>query len=264
MNSLRHRKIHIPTCTNFPSGSTERRSPSQTNERRTASVKSGREREPRTRMIPRLGGKSGSVPKIIFRLQLASLPPRPDMPAWSRRLPTCSEWLTLSCPRSLGKVSLLVAYAVHHPLLEVAHSKLGCYFVPRVWRTLPCSPPLCNLTGSSASPSLAGSGSACRSVYGGFVRWTMGARDDGADSVASQVAPADHWPEIQILILVVNAGKKGVSSTSGMQTSCKTSALIGERAKTVVPARMKAMEEAIHARDFEAFGKLTMQVRTCC
>jgi len=104
-----------------------------------------------------------------------------------------------------------------------------------------------------------GSGSACRSVYGGFVRWTAGTNPDGSDSVASQVAPSEHWPEMQILVLVVNAGKKGVSSTSGMQTSCRTSDLIDHRAKVVVPARMAAIEKAIHAKDFETFGKLTMQ-----
>ena len=39
-----------------------------------------------------------------------------------------------------------------------------------------------------------GSGSACRSVHGGFVRWRMGEREDGKDSVAEQLAGADHWP----------------------------------------------------------------------
>jgi diphosphomevalonate decarboxylase len=104
-----------------------------------------------------------------------------------------------------------------------------------------------------------GSGSACRSVYGGWVRWTMGVRDDGVDSVASQVVPADHWPEMQILILVVNAGKKGVSSSSGMQTSVATSALIKHRAAVVVPERMKEIEAAIEARDFDTFGKITIK-----
>ena len=69
-----------------------------------------------------------------------------------------------------------------------------------------------------------GSGSACRSLAGGFVAWDMGAKADGSDSVARQVAPADHWPELDVLILVVSDAKKTVSSTSGMDTSVKTSA----------------------------------------
>lgn len=48
-----------------------------------------------------------------------------------------------------------------------------------------------------------GSGSACRSMHGGFVQWIMGQRDDGKDSLAQQVEPESHWPELRILVLVV-------------------------------------------------------------
>ncbi len=37
-----------------------------------------------------------------------------------------------------------------------------------------------------------GSGSACRSIPGGFVEWQMGTGD--GDSFAFSIAPADHWP----------------------------------------------------------------------
>jgi diphosphomevalonate decarboxylase len=104
-----------------------------------------------------------------------------------------------------------------------------------------------------------GSGSACRSLYGGFVRWSRGEQADGLDSLASQVVDAAHWPAIRILILVVSDQRKEYSSTAGQETSVQTSELLKYRASTVVPERMRLMEAAIHARDFHAFGKLTMQ-----
>ncbi|CAH2324148.1 diphosphomevalonate decarboxylase [Pelobates cultripes] len=104
-----------------------------------------------------------------------------------------------------------------------------------------------------------GSGSACRSIYGGFVQWVMGEREDGKDSLAQQVETESHWPELRILILVVSAEKKHVGSTSGMQTSVETSPLLKLRAETVVPERMKDMIESIKKRDFESFGQLTMK-----
>ena len=105
-----------------------------------------------------------------------------------------------------------------------------------------------------------GSGSACRSLFGGYVAWEMGADDEtGEDSCAVQVAPASHWPEMRAAILVVSDKKKSVSSTAGMQATVKTSTLFKERAESVVPKRMELMKEAILERDFEAFAELTMR-----
>ncbi|CAB1450901.1 unnamed protein product [Pleuronectes platessa] len=89
-----------------------------------------------------------------------------------------------------------------------------------------------------------GSGSACRSMYGGFVQWIMGEKDDGKDSLAQQVEPETHWPELRILVLVASAERKQVGSSSGMQTSVQTSCLLKHRAESVVPGRMVEMIES--------------------
>lgn len=104
-----------------------------------------------------------------------------------------------------------------------------------------------------------GSGSACRSLFGGFVAWEMGSKDDGSDSLAVQIAPETHWPELEALICVVSDEKKGTSSTEGMQHTVNTSPLLQHRIKEVVPARMADMKKAILNRDFQTFAELTMQ-----
>ncbi|PHH91778.1 hypothetical protein CDD83_10346 [Cordyceps sp. RAO-2017] len=133
---------------------------------------------------------------------------------------------------------------------------------------------IANLYGLADSPAQLslvarqGSGSACRSLFGGYVAWRAGDRDDGSDSMAELVAPASHWPNMRALILVVSAAKKGVSSTAGMQQTVATSGLFQHRVSAVVPASMAAMEQAVRDRDFPAFAKVTMMesnsFHACC
>jgi diphosphomevalonate decarboxylase len=104
-----------------------------------------------------------------------------------------------------------------------------------------------------------GSGSACRSLFGGYVAWEMGSAPDGSDSLAVEVAPREHWPDLHALICVVSDDKKGTSSTSGMQRTVETSPLLQHRIAHVVPARMDAIKDAILRRDFTTFARITMQ-----
>jgi diphosphomevalonate decarboxylase len=62
---------------------------------------------------------------------------------------------------------------------------------------------LYKVSGDISAVARQGSGSACRSLYGGFVRWHKGSALDGSDSIATQVVPQSHWPEMRILVLVV-------------------------------------------------------------
>lgn len=104
-----------------------------------------------------------------------------------------------------------------------------------------------------------GSGSACRSLFGGYVAWEMGELSNGEDSKAVLVADKNHWPDIKAAILVVSDMKKDVPSTSGMQLTVHSSDLFQYRIKEVVPKRFIEMKNAILAKDFPKFAELTMK-----
>lgn len=64
---------------------------------------------------------------------------------------------------------------------------------------------------------------------------------------------------MRAIILVVSDKEKDTASTYGMETSKKTSALLAHRASEVVQPRLEAIEKAFLDRDFETFGRITMQ-----
>ncbi|CAM9286862.1 unnamed protein product [Chrysoparadoxa australica] len=114
--------------------------------------------------------------------------------------------------------------------------------------------------GQLTSIARQGSGSACRSLYGGFVKWQKSEGEDAKDSIGIQIADENHWPELRALILVVSSAKKGTSSTAGMSTSAATSELLAHRVSSIVEPRQKAIEkQAFLDRDFETFGEITMR-----
>ncbi len=96
-----------------------------------------------------------------------------------------------------------------------------------------------------------GSGSACRSLWQGFVHWHAGAREDGMDSYAEPL-DAD-WPELEIGLLVLEGGRKSIGSTDAMRRTVDTSALY-----TAWPAKVAAdlavIRQAILTRDFKRLG----------
>ncbi|KAK9170419.1 hypothetical protein Syun_002559 [Stephania yunnanensis] len=102
-----------------------------------------------------------------------------------------------------------------------------------------------------------GSGSACRSLFGGFVKWEMGKDSAGSDSIAVQLADEQHWNDLVIIIAVVSSRQKETSSTTGMRESVETSPLLHYRSTEVLPKRILQMEEAIRTCDFPSFARLT-------
>jgi diphosphomevalonate decarboxylase len=99
-----------------------------------------------------------------------------------------------------------------------------------------------------------GSGSACRSVFGGFVEWAANA-GNGSDeeSYARQIADADHW-DLRNVIAVVEIGPKTVSSLEGHRLA-STSPYFTKRLE-LVPDRVEKVRKAVRERDLDALGPL--------
>ena len=73
-----------------------------------------------------------------------------------------------------------------------------------------------NLTLSARELSIVarqGSGSAARSIFGGFVEMHAGSLPDGSDSFAELLQPAEAWP-LELVIAVTSREEKQVSSRS--------------------------------------------------
>lgn len=100
-----------------------------------------------------------------------------------------------------------------------------------------------------------GSGSASRSIHGGFVRWNKGERADGSDSFAEQVAASNHWPELRMIVNILSTRTKKWKSREGMANTVESC--------PYYPAWVKSAEEdtqnavkAIQQRDFAILGPI--------
>ena len=100
-----------------------------------------------------------------------------------------------------------------------------------------------------------GSGSAARSIFGGFVELARGQRDDGSDCVAKELAPAAHWP-LKVLVAVVSDAKKETGSTSGMDASRTSSPYYAAWVDTH-PHDLAALRSAIADKDFGLLARVT-------
>lgn len=96
-----------------------------------------------------------------------------------------------------------------------------------------------------------GSGSACRSVYGGFVEWLAGADDDSSYSI--QIAPPDHW-DVRDVVTIVSREPKMVGSSEGHRRAA-TSPRQSSRVRDA-PRRLEACRQALIDMDFEALAEI--------
>jgi len=96
-----------------------------------------------------------------------------------------------------------------------------------------------------------GSGSASRSIPGGFVEWYMG--DDDSDSYAESIVPPKHWDLVDCVTIVSTEHKK-TGSAAGHPLA-PTSPLQATRVADA-PRRLDLCRRAIMDRDFESLAAI--------
>ncbi len=98
-----------------------------------------------------------------------------------------------------------------------------------------------------------GSGSAARSIHGGWAEWLPGEASDGADSYAVPLASADHW-DLGVVVAVTDPGPKAVGSREGMAQAVKKSPFFPAWLESH-DADLEAARAAIAARDLHLLGR---------
>ncbi|OQW98034.1 MAG: diphosphomevalonate decarboxylase [Verrucomicrobia bacterium A1] len=97
-----------------------------------------------------------------------------------------------------------------------------------------------------------GSGSACRSLWDGFVEWRAGELPDGADSHG---VPVDaRWPELRVGLWILRDAPKPTGSREGMRHTVETSPLYAAW-PSAVGRDLGTVRGAIASRDLERLGR---------
>ncbi|MBI2596545.1 diphosphomevalonate decarboxylase [Candidatus Daviesbacteria bacterium] len=96
-----------------------------------------------------------------------------------------------------------------------------------------------------------GSGSACRSIPGGFVEWLDG--DTSDTSYAIQIFPSNWW-KIANVVAIISQKRKEVSSSIGHQAAYSSPFMATRVAN--MPEKNKLIKKLIKEKDFKKFGEL--------
>jgi len=99
-----------------------------------------------------------------------------------------------------------------------------------------------------------GSGSAARSIFGGFAEMAPGTRTDGSDAVAGPLEGGVGW-DLRLVVAVTAAGPKPMGSTAAMAHTARTSPYYAAWVAGVAED-LTAARAAIAARDLRALGAI--------
>jgi diphosphomevalonate decarboxylase len=99
-----------------------------------------------------------------------------------------------------------------------------------------------------------GSGSAARSIFGGFAEMRAGFCSDGSDAFAVPIPESDTWP-LRLVVAVTAAGPKDIGSTEAMQHTAATSPYYQAWIDSV-DGDLREAREAIATRDLARLGRV--------
>ncbi|HIB1800400.1 TPA: diphosphomevalonate decarboxylase [Enterococcus faecium] len=97
-----------------------------------------------------------------------------------------------------------------------------------------------------------GSGSACRSIFGGFVEWEKG--HDDLSSYAKPVPFDSFEDDLAMVFVLINDQKKEVSSRNGMRRTVETSSFYQGWLDSV-EGDLYQLKQAIKTKDFQLLGE---------
>ena len=93
------------------------------------------------------------------------------------------------------------------------------------------------------------SGSAARSIFGGFVYWE--------DEYAHQLLAQDYWPDLCDVIVVLSEDEKQISSREAMILTAEKSNKFNDR-QNQINKTLDQCKKALESKDFEDLGKIIM------
>lgn len=97
-----------------------------------------------------------------------------------------------------------------------------------------------------------GSGSACRSIFGGFVEWEKS--HDDLSSYAKPVPSDSFEDDLAMVFVLINDQKKEVSSRNGMRRTVETSSFYQGWLDSV-EGDLYQLKQAIKTKDFQLLGE---------
>lgn len=99
-----------------------------------------------------------------------------------------------------------------------------------------------------------GSGSASRSIFGGYVEWQKGIESDGSDCYATPILDKDAW-DLRVLSVEVTTKAKKVLSREGMKRTVETSPFFAGWLEAV-DKDLITIKQALEEKDFTKLGQV--------